>query len=309
MTDFMRERRDFLTTVVMATGGLTLGGPIAETSAAVAEDKFLSSAKLGNFDFYYEVHGEGPAVVFAHGGGGNHLSWWQQVPVFSQHYKCITFDHRSFGLSRDVAGGPGRGAYVQDLKALLDKLGVQKVSLVGQSMGGLTVLGFASKYPERVNALVMCDTTGGYSDPEIARMQKQHQEERARAGNTGLLDAVSEGFRKRDPVHAFLYREITSLTIGLGAPPAPGAAPAAAPAPIKTDIGPILAKKVPTLFIVGAVDALVPPPIIEAMHKKMPGSKLVKIPDAGHSVYFEKPTEFNQAVLQFLQEHTRSTTG
>ena len=53
-----------------------------------------------SIELYYEIHGSGYPVVFAHGSGGNHLSWWQQIPFFSQHYTCITFDHRSFGLSR-----------------------------------------------------------------------------------------------------------------------------------------------------------------------------------------------------------------
>ena len=66
--------------------------------------------RLGDFGLYYEVHGDGPAVVFAHGAGGTHMSWWQQVPALSRHFRCITFDHRGFGYSRDVPNGPGRGA-------------------------------------------------------------------------------------------------------------------------------------------------------------------------------------------------------
>jgi len=52
MTDFMRDRRNFLTTVAMATGGLTLGGSINESSAAAVEDQYRAAAKLGNFDLY-----------------------------------------------------------------------------------------------------------------------------------------------------------------------------------------------------------------------------------------------------------------
>lgn len=96
----------------------------ASGTRAAAEDKFLTSAKLDNFELYYELHGDGPSVVFAHGAGGTHMSWWQQVPVLAQRYKCITIDHRTFGYSRDVKGGPGRRAFVQDLKGLLDQLGI-----------------------------------------------------------------------------------------------------------------------------------------------------------------------------------------
>ena len=48
---------------------------------------------------YYEVHGAGPAVVFAHGAGGNAMSWWQQVPRFARRYTVIAFDHRGFARS------------------------------------------------------------------------------------------------------------------------------------------------------------------------------------------------------------------
>ncbi len=61
-------------------------------------------AAVNGINLYYELHGSGPAVVFAHGAGGNHLSWWQQIPVFSPRFRCIPFDHRAFGLSRDGEG-------------------------------------------------------------------------------------------------------------------------------------------------------------------------------------------------------------
>ena len=135
------SRRGFVRQLAAATGGLAMGAPVMR---AAAQSQFLSAVTLGDFELYYEVHGEGPLVVFAHGAGGTHLSWWQQVPELSRHFQCITFDHRGFGYSRDVDGGPGRAAFVQDLAGLIDHLGLDRVSLVGQSMGGWTTLGYAS---------------------------------------------------------------------------------------------------------------------------------------------------------------------
>ena len=108
---------------------------------------------------YYEVHGRGPAVVFAHPGGGNHLSWWQQVPIFAQTYTCITFDHRGHGYTRDVRDDPGAAAYGQDLVGLLDHLAIETTAIVGQSMGGWTAVSVAQAYPERVRALVLANST------------------------------------------------------------------------------------------------------------------------------------------------------
>src|SRR5262245_7622562 len=163
-------------------------------------------------------------------------------------------------------------------------------------MGGLTVLGFASKHPERVSALVLSDTTGGYTNPEIDKL---------RAANKNPRSAFAPGYAQREPAMAFLYREISSLTMD-EAPQAASGAAATPPQGPSTDIKPLIAKKVPVLFIVGEQDQLIPPTAIEAMHKEMPGSELVKVPGAGHSVYFEKPAEYNRLVGDFLGRHTRA---
>jgi 3-oxoadipate enol-lactonase len=283
------ERRRFLQ-VTTAAGGAAL---MAGAERAGTEQQFLTAAPLGGFKLFYEVHGDGPAVVFAHGAGGTHMSWFQQVPVLSKQYRCVTIDHRGFGYSKDETTRPGRQNFVSDLEGLLDRHKIDRVSLVGQSMGGSTVLGFASRHPERVSALVLSDTTGGYTNPEIDQLRKTLKSTRT---------AFAPGYAEREPVMAFLYREISSLTIDDA--PAGGAPTSAPSAP--TDIAPILAKKVPTLFIVGELDQLLPPPIVEAMHRQMPGSQLVKVPGAGHSVYFEKPADYNRLLLEFFARHART---
>ena len=119
----------------------------------------MPKAPINGIELYYETHGEGPAIVFAHGAGGNHLSWWQHIPSFVNDYRCITFDHRGWGVSVEPPGGPGRTAFVEDVKQLLDHLGVEQTFLVAQSMGGRACLGFALANPERTLGLVLGDTT------------------------------------------------------------------------------------------------------------------------------------------------------
>ena len=215
--------------------------------------------------------------------------------MLSKQYRCVTIDHRGFGYSKDGAAGPGRRNFVSDLEGLLDRLKVERVSLVGQSMGGLTVLGFAAKHPERVSALILSDTTGGYTNPEIDML---------RAANKNPRSAFAPGYAQREPAMAFLYREISALTMDDAPQAAAGAA--TSPAAPSTDIKPLLARNVPTLFIVGEQDQLIPPAAIEVMHKQMPGSELVKVPGAGHSVYFEKATEYNRLVGDFLSRHAHA---
>jgi 3-oxoadipate enol-lactonase len=88
--------------------------------------------KSNGIKLYYEVHGEGVPIVFAHGRGGSHVSWWQQVPSLSRRFQVVTFDHRGFGQSVDEPGGPGRAAYADDLRNLLDHLSIDSAHLVGQ---------------------------------------------------------------------------------------------------------------------------------------------------------------------------------
>lgn len=84
---------------------------------------------------HYEVGGEGPPVVFAHGLGGNHLSWWQSAPAFAEFHKVVAFSHRGFAPSTTPGGVPDPTLYASDLLALLDHLAIPKAVIIGQSMG------------------------------------------------------------------------------------------------------------------------------------------------------------------------------
>ncbi len=80
-------------------------------------------------EIYYELTGSGPAIVFAHGLGGNHLTWWQQVPYLSAHYTCVTFAHRGFFPSCITTGSLDPDLFEDDLRALVDKLRLAEVFL------------------------------------------------------------------------------------------------------------------------------------------------------------------------------------
>src|SRR5258705_474386 len=80
----------------------------SRTTAAGEGETSMAFLDKDGFRLYYEdTAANAPTVLFLHGAGGNHLSWWQQVPVFAEEYRCVTVDQRGFGQSPDVAGGPG----------------------------------------------------------------------------------------------------------------------------------------------------------------------------------------------------------
>ena len=254
--------------------------------------------QVNGIELYYEKHGNGPALVLAHGGGGSHLSWWQQVPFFSSTYTVITFDHRSFGQSRDVTNGPGPHAFVQDLTALLDHLGIEKAAVAGQSMGGWTVSGFAAAHPERTQALILCDTTGGIETAAVAHAQTNIRE-RSRGNLTQILaHAYAQTFPTRAPELCFLYQQISLLNTHV----APDLVSTLFE--LKHSVQPIVAQRIPTPLLVGEEDVLTPPAAMESISSQIPHARFVKVPQAGHSVYFERAGDFNLIVGEFLRSGT-----
>ena len=237
---------------------------------------------------YYEVTGSGPALIFAHGLGGNHLSWWQQVPGFSRRYRCITFDHRGFGNSIDVPNGPGQEAFVEDLKGLLDNLGIERAHLVAQSMGGRSCLGFALAHPKRVDKLVLADTTCGVSEPSLLKAIAD-----SGAPPTDLIERVlGPTFRRTQPELSFLYRQIEGLNrIGNPVPELVANGPEA------PELQTLVAS---TLLIVGTEDTIAKPHVVERFASMLPNARVAIIEDCGHSAYFEKPLQFNRIVHEFL---------
>lgn len=245
-------------------------------------------AKVNGIELYYEEHGSGPAIVFAHGRGGNHLSWWQQIPAFVRDYRCIVFDHRSFGYSLDTQSA-GQDAFVADLAGLLDSLSIERTHLVAQSMGGRTCLGFVLAHPQRVDRLVLAGTTAGVVDPELSRLVATI----GPAPEDLLQRVLSAGFKEREPVLTFLYRQIEMLNHAKNKPTR-----LVARGPGRDDLKRC---RVPTLFIVGDQDPLAPEPAIRLMCDWLPEARMEVIKAAGHSSYFEQPAEFNRLVRAFLR--------
>jgi 3-oxoadipate enol-lactonase len=241
---------------------------------------------------YYERHGAGPAMVLAHGIGGNHAAWYQQISALSQSYEVITFDHRGFGRSTDL-DQRGRWAFVDDLAALVDHLNLQRFALVGQSMGGGTCVGYAARHAQRVAALVLADTLQGLIEsPGVTDIMRQA---RAATVELGQLERVlSDTTRTQRPLVATLYSQLASFN-------------ATDRRSLRGEFSPLLAPgalaqlKIPTLFIAGQHDVLFPPAAIQEMHRQIPGSYYIEVSDAGHSAYFEQPAAFNDSILTFLQ--------
>ena len=257
----------------------------------------------GGEQIYYESIGTGEPVVLSHGLGGNHAIWYQQVPVLAKHFQVITWDQRGFGRSSDTQKQSGPAAAAEDLAALLDHLKISKARLVGQSMGGWAVVGFALKHPDRVQQLVLADTIGGIYTPEAAKHFDAYIREAATSPPPDQMDfarhpALGDELGAANPAQALLYREIASI-----APPAPagmGLKLRQTSYPLED----VRKLNVPVLFVVGEHDPIFPPAVIRSVAAEVKGARVVELPGAGHSPYFETPNAWNEAVSAFLSEPT-----
>jgi pimeloyl-ACP methyl ester carboxylesterase len=247
---------------------------------------------------FYETDGDGPPVLFAHGGDGPHLTWWKQVAALKDRYRCVTYDAPGFGLSPPAAGLHKTPA--DDLLSLMDELEVERAVLVGHSMGGLAVSGAAQRHPDRVRALVMSDTPFGFQTAALSRWAAQMLE-KIPAGFDVMEHLFAPGFAEREPEMHHLYQTICRAKLPAAPPPTPPDFSAAYIA--MRDAPPVDYSNfpVPTLFIVGSEDELTLPWLIEATAQAVGGARLEVIEGAGHSPFYERTEIYNRALTGFIE--------
>ena len=255
---------------------------------------------------YYEVTGSGPAIVFAHGLGSNHMTWWQQVPHFADRYTCISFSHRGYPPGSVIAGGPDPKDFGADLAALIDTLKLTDVRLIAQSMGGVSAIEYMLSFEHRVHALVLTSTCGTIRKTAIplpdrerlVRWQRDAAAARDDMQRRGIAPPAGERMAREQPALHFLYKEIANASAAFDRE-----ALRARNAAIATRSPDVLREiKTPTLFITGGEDTTYPPFLSDALAPLMPRARVEQVPDAGHSVYFQRAGQFNAIVDRFFAE-------
>jgi 3-oxoadipate enol-lactonase len=246
----------------------------------------------------YEIAGEGPAIVFAHGLGGNLMSWWQQVGHFAPRYTCVSYSHRGFFPSVAPEGFIDPALYAGDVAALVDELGLGDIRYVGQSMGGWSGVEYALLRPGRVKALVLAATTGTLDPRQLPGVvQADHAAVRADLAKRGITPAAGARMAEEQPALYHLYNQIGALCAGLDREAVRariGAMRVRPPADFA-------AAKTPVLFVPGEEDVVLDVPGA-AMAAAIPNARSVTLPKVGHSGHFERAAEFNAIVDRFLAE-------
>lgn len=255
---------------------------------------------------YYERHGEGPAVLFLHGAGSNAATWWQQLPAFSARHTCITMDIRCFGRSVAPVQEFALDNFAEDAIAILDREQLERAALVGQSLGGFVGLKLSLDHPERVAAFVACDSSLGIDHTILLDIFANRRI--TQRAVTVEQRSLGRWFLENHPDKAQLYAQINHFNPSAHSIPNAEWGEALAALLQPGNLLPVHALRdlaCPTLLLVGSEDPIVPVAVMREVAELVAGSELAVIEDAGHSAYFEKPQEFNRAVLDFIARRAR----
>ena len=254
----------------------------------------MPTLKTDGAEIYFESKGEGPAIVFAHGAGGNAAIWYNQLAHFSPNHTCIAFDHRCFARSPTPAGSITVHQFRDDLLRILDHLDIEKAHLVGQSMGGFTVLRTALDAPERVHSLTLSCTSGGIINPNPTPAMRNLTSSSG-SDSSGVKASMSK-VTQANPALMQLYESINNfntefswdkLRTLLG----------------KDDVVQLEALsqvQCPTLIFAGAEDPLFPAELLESYVPYFNNAHIEVVTDAGHSPYFEQPMAFNECLAKHI---------
>lgn len=241
--------------------------------------------------------GHGTPVVLLHANTGTVGAWEPQFQAFADAgYRVIAFDRRGWGRSvANPATGEQPGSIASDLDALMDALGLDTFILVGIAGGGFAALDYAAWRPERLTRLVVVASNGQFSESEMQAFSARI----AVPGLTGRLEArpyleVGVAFRAEDPQGFARFVEMEHRARQPDAPAQPLRTP--------NTYAKVAAIRTPTLVLMGGADLLAPPALMRTWASHLPLARFVEIPDAGHSINWERPEQFNMLVLAFLAQ-------
>ncbi|TFG14393.1 MAG: alpha/beta hydrolase [Promethearchaeota archaeon] len=270
-------------------------------------------AEVNGIKLCYEIHGEGEPIFLVHGYGGKKLDWFTQIPVLSEKFKVITFDNRCSGKSERPNKPITMEMFAEDLKGLMDFLKINKAHIIGRSLGGMIVQFFTLKYPERINKLVLINTSyGGVMGDVIKNSTLEEladlKKDPAQAFWNSTRFLFHQKFRKqleKQPNRKFynLFSAenlINNISIN---PPNAEDLINQANAFDGFDILDRLSEIVkPTLLIAASHDRILPKSGMEIMSEKIPNNELKIIEKAGHGSPISRASEINALIIDFLNK-------
>ena len=282
------EARSSATSVVTAAHA-----PSQNTAAPVEKEAVVFGTKI-----HYLEAGSGPVVILLHGLGGSSQNWALNITPLAQKFRVIVPDQIGFGDSDKPLIHYRVGTYVDYLDQFCKQLKIERASLVGNSMGGWIAAAYTVAFPDHVDRLVLVDAAGYAPPPNFDYRTLYGLNPSTRAGMKQVAARVfyNKLFQSDALIDAAMAARITagdgytitsmieSITRGEDF--------------LDNRVKTI---KQPTLLVWGRQDGLTPLADGERFKKEIPNSTLLVIDECGHVPQFEKASEFNAALLKFLQ--------
>jgi len=244
--------------------------------------------------------GTGDLVIFIHGIGGNKENWYQNMEVLSKTFNVVALDLRGYGESEDFLGPMNFSDVADDIQRLVLFLGEKKCHVVGLSMGAQISLYFYEKYPDLTQSLVLCDAPLGFQDfteserEKFIRLRRKPIEDGTDLKTMAINIADTLIGKKSNKL---AYDQLVESMVKLRKETYLRAIDTF----VKSDHYNIFPKlDIPVLVLVGELDNLTPVSMAKEISRKIGGSILKIISNAGHLSNIENPGEFNKVVLGFL---------
>lgn len=267
----------------------------------------VKPGKLADIDGYrvhYIDRGAGPAMLLVHGFGGQTFSFRHLIAAFERDHRVIAVDLKGFGYSeRDATAGLSHSDQVRMLRDLLAHLGIDRVVLVGHSMGSAVVRRFAGTHPQMVEAVILAAAVTGEERrgapmlpawllrpllPLLAAFASSRLLSLSFANPASVTEEVRDEYRRPARIKGSMDGLLAMMRDARFDTPIDDSAIGA-----------------PVLLLAGAEDRVVPASAAVSLQRALPQARLVVVDRAGHLLLEERPDDCARAIASFLGEHMR----
>jgi 3-oxoadipate enol-lactonase len=256
--------------------------------------------KANGIEINYEIEGDGPVVTFSHSLACNLSMWDEQVRALRGRYRVLRYDTRGHGQTSAPGGAYSLEQLADDLKGLLDGLGIAATHFVGLSMGGMIGQVFALKYPAMVQSLALCDTTSRYAPGAAATWDERIKTVSAKGMEPMVGPTLERWFTA--PFRARRPDLMDRVGAMIRATPAAGYVGCCHALPRINATERLRDVRCPALVIVGEEDPGTPVEMAREIQAALPAAELAVLCRASHLSNVEQPEEFNRALAGFLDK-------
>lgn len=246
---------------------------------------------------HYETFGRGRPVLFLHGWLGSWRYWMPTMDVIADHFRTYSFDFWGFGHSEKTKMQGTIPNYSDQVIRFLDKMGIDRVMLVGHSMGGMVAIKTAINYPERISRVAAVGAPiDGESLSWLLKLTDNPSVARMMARMPGVTKSLFRYFlgRTNDPEDfEILNDSVRATDVSVNR---------SVQSMLRTDLRPELPRlRVPSLIVHGGRDDVVNPNQIE-LFRDIPSAEVVLLPESRHFPFLDESALFNDLLLRFLKQ-------